>query len=375
MRVLITGSSGPDRHEPRPPAARATATGSSASTSARTRGRMPSRRCSRISRATTRRSRAASAGSSTRRRRPRRPPRRAREGAPARAPAAPRARERDHDVQRARVRARARAAARLLVDARGVRRRAPLRGVRRGGRRLRLHGEPVLGVEDHQRGVHLLVRALLRPATTSSSASRTSTDATTTTSGGWSACCRSSCTSWRAASRSRSSAATTRCSTSPTSTTASTGSRAASNALADGRVANETINLAYGQGNTLVRAAELIAAELGVEPQITMAPSLLGEVTHYVADVTQGARAARLGAVDAARRRASRSAVAWFREWRAAHPEEDRPFERARTAAEIEHGFKQPARAGVATSSRSSVRRPPARRRSPGSCGSVSPPR
>ena len=43
----------------------------------------------------------------------------------------------------------ARAAARLLVDARGVRRRAPLRGVRRGGGRLRLHGEPVLRVEDH----------------------------------------------------------------------------------------------------------------------------------------------------------------------------------------------------------------------------------
>src|SRR4051794_19394036 len=37
--------------------------------------------------------------------------------------------------------------------------------------------------------------------------------------------------------------------------------------LADRRVANETINLAYGQGNTLVRAAELIAAELAVEPR------------------------------------------------------------------------------------------------------------
>ena len=57
----------------------------------------------------------------------------------------------------------ARAAARLLVDARGLRRRPPLRGVRRGRRRLRLHREPVLGVEDHLRGVHLLVRPLLRP--------------------------------------------------------------------------------------------------------------------------------------------------------------------------------------------------------------------
>src|SRR3954464_1749565 len=33
-------------------------------------------------------------------------------------------------------------------------------------------------------------------------------------------------------------------------------------ALAEQRVANQTINLAYGQGNTLVRAAELIASEL-----------------------------------------------------------------------------------------------------------------
>ena len=56
-------------------------------------------------------------------------------------------------------------------------------------------------------------------------------------------------------------------------------------ALAEKRVANQTVNLAYGEGNTLVRAAELIAEELGVTPQITIAPSLLGEVTHYVADV------------------------------------------------------------------------------------------
>ena len=56
-------------------------------------------------------------------------------------------------------------------------------------------------------------------------------------------------------------------------------------ALAAGRVANETINLAYGEGNTLVRAAELIAGELDVEPKVTIAPSLLGEVTRYVADI------------------------------------------------------------------------------------------
>ncbi len=82
----------------------------------------------------------------------------------------------------------------LLVDPRGVRRRPPLRGVLGGGSRLRLHGEPVLGVEDHQRGVHLLLREAATGCATSSSASRTCTDATTTTSGAWTACSRSGCT-------------------------------------------------------------------------------------------------------------------------------------------------------------------------------------
>src|SRR3954452_24614026 len=91
--------------------------------------------------------------------------------------------------------------------------------------------------------------------------------------------------------------------------------------LAAATVVNETINLAYGQGNTLVRAAELIAAALGLEPQIGFTPSLLGEVTHYVADI----RKARdlLGweprvPLDVGIQRA----VAWFRE----HPEHAADF-------------------------------------------------
>jgi nucleoside-diphosphate-sugar epimerase len=56
-------------------------------------------------------------------------------------------------------------------------------------------------------------------------------------------------------------------------------------ALHAGNPVNETINLAYGEGNTIVRAAELIGAALGVEPQIVFTPALLGEVTHYVADI------------------------------------------------------------------------------------------
>jgi UDP-glucose 4-epimerase len=110
-------------------------------------------------------------------------------------------------------------------------------------------------------------------------------------------------------------------------------------ALAAGTVANETINLAYGQGNTLVRAAELIARELGTEPQMTFAPSLLGEVTHYVADIRKARDlldwqpATPLG-------EGVPRAVAWFRERRAEHPEEDVDFVEERAPGEIDHGYK-----------------------------------
>ena len=95
-------------------------------------------------------------------------------------------------------------------------------------------------------------------------------------------------------------------------------------ALVEGRVTNETINLAFGEGNTLVRAAELIAAELDVEPKMTIAPSLLGEVTRYVADIRKANDL--LGwtpqvPLDEGIPRA----VAWFREHRDAHPEENKP--------------------------------------------------
>jgi len=56
--------------------------------------------------------------------------------------------------------------------------------------------------------------------------------------------------------------------------------------LLAGRVRNETINLAYGQGNTLVHMAELIAGALGVPPQIQVEPAKrAGEVTRYIADI------------------------------------------------------------------------------------------
>ena len=97
-------------------------------------------------------------------------------------------------------------------------------------------------------------------------------------------------------------------------------------ALAGGRVANETINLAFGEGNTLVRAAELIAAELDVEPKMTIAPSLLGEVTRYVADIRK-ARDLLGWEPQVPLDEGIPRAVAWFQEHRAGNPDENRPVE------------------------------------------------
>jgi UDP-glucuronate 4-epimerase len=91
--------------------------------------------------------------------------------------------------------------------------------------------------------------------------------------------------------------------------------------LVAGSVVNETINLAYGQGNTLVRAAELIAGALGVEPQIGFTPSLLGEVTHYVADIRK-ARDLLGWEPNVPLDEGIPRAVAWFRE----HPEHAADF-------------------------------------------------
>jgi UDP-glucuronate 4-epimerase len=113
-------------------------------------------------------------------------------------------------------------------------------------------------------------------------------------------------------------------------------------ALVAGETENETVNLAYGEGNTLLRAATLIAAELGVEPKVALAPSLLGEVTHYVADVRK-AREVLGWTPQTPLDVGIPEAVAWFRAWRSAHPAEDRPFERPLSEGELEHGFKHPA--------------------------------
>lgn len=55
--------------------------------------------------------------------------------------------------------------------------------------------------------------------------------------------------------------------------------------LLQGRVRDETFNLAYGQGHTLVQMARWLAAALGCQPEIRLAPAQAGELTHYVANL------------------------------------------------------------------------------------------
>ncbi len=82
---------------------------------------------------------------------------------------------------------------------------------------------------------------------------------------------------------------------------------------------NQTINLAYGRGNSLVSLAELIGDALGIEPQMQIEPSRVGEVTHYVANI--GKARALLGYTPkVSLEEGIKRSVAWSTEWWAAHP-------------------------------------------------------
>jgi nucleoside-diphosphate-sugar epimerase len=58
-------------------------------------------------------------------------------------------------------------------------------------------------------------------------------------------------------------------------------------ALAAGRVQNQTINLAYGHGSTLVDVVNIVALALGKRPKVTYEPARPGEVMRYVADISK----------------------------------------------------------------------------------------
>lgn len=58
-------------------------------------------------------------------------------------------------------------------------------------------------------------------------------------------------------------------------------------ALVQRRVVGKTINLAYGQGNTLVDVVNVVSLALGRKANVRYEPSRVGEVTRYVADISK----------------------------------------------------------------------------------------
>jgi UDP-glucuronate 4-epimerase len=88
--------------------------------------------------------------------------------------------------------------------------------------------------------------------------------------------------------------------------------------LVSGRGSNHTINLAYGQGNTLVAAAQYIGEALGIEPDIIIEPARVGEVTHYVANIGKAHALLDYNPTTPLREGLSK-AVAWANEWAATH--------------------------------------------------------
>lgn len=58
-------------------------------------------------------------------------------------------------------------------------------------------------------------------------------------------------------------------------------------AMVQSRIGNQTINLAYGQGSTLLDLVNIISLALGKKPNATYEASRPGEVTRYVADIAQ----------------------------------------------------------------------------------------
>jgi nucleoside-diphosphate-sugar epimerase len=66
-----------------------------------------------------------------------------------------------------------------------------------------------------------------------------------------------------------------------------TGIAAGIEAISAGKIAKDTVNLAYGRGSTLGDLVSLLQRALGREADVTWGTSRVGEVTRYVADITK----------------------------------------------------------------------------------------
>ena len=88
--------------------------------------------------------------------------------------------------------------------------------------------------------------------------------------------------------------------------------------LVTGQEGNQTINLAFGQGNSLVSMAEFVGEALGRKPDMTLKPARVGEVTRYIANI--GKARALLGySPTTTLREGIHKSVAWSTEWWATH--------------------------------------------------------
>lgn len=92
------------------------------------------------------------------------------------------------------------------------------------------------------------------------------------------------------------------------------GVRAGIDLLLNGDEGNQTINLAFGQGNSLLSMAQYIGEALALEPDITIEESRVGEVTHYVANIGK-ARALLNYNPQTSLKEGIQKAVAWSTAW------------------------------------------------------------
>lgn len=84
--------------------------------------------------------------------------------------------------------------------------------------------------------------------------------------------------------------------------------------LLDGRVRDQTLNLACGVGHTLTEMARYVGEALGRTPRITTRPPLIGEVTRYVANLDK-ARALLGFSPKVQLKEGIQRAVAWSLAW------------------------------------------------------------
>jgi len=90
--------------------------------------------------------------------------------------------------------------------------------------------------------------------------------------------------------------------------------------LLGGTSANHTINLAFGQGNSLITMARHIGECLGATPELIIRPSRAGEVTRYIANIGK-ARAILDYQPQTPLDEGIPKAVSWCLDWWESHPD------------------------------------------------------